>query len=84
VSKDRLREAVALEVVRLLKEVREKQGLSMNAVAERSGLSQSMVSLVERDLRNPTLDVLLRIGDALGVEIGEIITRARRNIVRGK
>jgi transcriptional regulator with XRE-family HTH domain len=80
VSKDRLRQAVALEVVRLLKEERQKQNLSMNAVAERSGLSQSMVSLVERDLRNPTLDALLRIGDALNIEIGAVITKARLNV----
>jgi len=84
VSKDRLRESVALEVVRLLRCEREKQALSMNVVAERAGLSQSMVSLVERDLRNPTLDVLLRIGDALSVEIGAIITRAQHNITSRK
>ena len=50
----------------------------MNAVAERSGLSQSMISLVERDLRNPTLDTLLRIADVLEIDLGKIISQARK------
>ncbi len=33
----------------------------MNMVAERAGLSQQMVSYVEREMRNPTLETLLRI-----------------------
>jgi transcriptional regulator with XRE-family HTH domain len=77
VSKDRLRDAIVSNVVRLLREGREKRGLSMNVVAQRSGLSHSIVSLVERDLRNPTLDTLLRIAEAIEVDLGKIITRAR-------
>lgn len=75
-SKNSLRDAIAANVVRLLREEREKRGLSMNVVAQRSGLSHSIVSLVERDLRNPTLDTLLRIAEAIGIDLGEIITRA--------
>ena len=75
-SKDRLREAVISRVIHLLREEREKQGLSMNMVAQRSGLSQAMISLVERDLRNPTLDTLLRIAEVLEVDLGKIITHS--------
>lgn len=79
-SKNSLREAIAANVVRLLREEREKRGLSMNAVAQRSGLSQSIVSLIERDLRNPTLDTLLRIAEAIEIDLGEILVRARKEI----
>lgn len=75
-SKNSLRDVIAANVVRLLREEREKHGLSMNKVAQRSGLSHSIVSLIERDLRNPTLDTLLRIAEAIGIDLGEIITRA--------
>ena len=75
-SKNNLRDAIAANVVRLLREEREKHGLSMNVVAQRAGLSHSIVSLIERDLRNPTLDTLLRIAGAIGIDLGEIITRA--------
>jgi len=71
-------------VVRLLREEREKSGVSMNALAQRSGLSQSMVSLVERDLRNPTLDTLFRIADALEIDLADIIRRAKNAAARGK
>jgi transcriptional regulator with XRE-family HTH domain len=80
VQKNNLREAIAANVVRLLREEREKRGLSMNVVAQRSGLSHSIVSLVERDLRNPTLDTLLRIAESIEVDLGDILTRAQKEI----
>jgi transcriptional regulator with XRE-family HTH domain len=80
VSKNNLRDAIAANVVRLLREEREKRGLSMNVVAQRAGLSHSIVSLVERDLRNPTLDTLLRITEAIEIDLGDILTQARKEI----
>ena len=67
-------------MVRLLKKEREKRGLSMNVVAQRSGLSHSIISLIERDMRNPTLDTLLRIADAIGVDLGKILMQARKEL----
>jgi transcriptional regulator with XRE-family HTH domain len=55
----------------------------MELLAERAGLSQSMISLVERDLRNPTLDTLLRIADVLRVELPEILSKAKEAAIRG-
>ena len=80
VAKHNLREAIAANVVRLLREEREKRGLSMNVVAQRSGLSHSIISLIEHDLRNPTLDTLLRISEAIEIDLGQIITRAQKEI----
>ena len=79
-SKNNLREAIIANVVRLLREEREKRGLSMNVVAQRSGLSHSIVSLIERDLRNPTLDTLLRIAEAIEIDLGTILIRARKEV----
>jgi transcriptional regulator with XRE-family HTH domain len=50
----------------------------MTVVAERAGLSQQMVSYVEREMRIPSLDTLLRIGNALDLDTGELITRAEK------
>ena len=77
-SKDSIREAVISQVIQLLHNERKRQKLSMNAVAKRSGLSQSMVSLVERNLRNPTLDTLLRIAGVLRIDLGPVISRAHK------
>jgi transcriptional regulator with XRE-family HTH domain len=49
----------------------------MNQIAQCSGLSQSMISLVEHNLRNPTLDTLLRICDALGIDFETVLRRAK-------
>lgn len=78
----RSQQAVCARVVRILRDEREKQGLSMNAVAERSGLSQQMVSYVEREMRNPTLETLLRIAAVLEVHLDDVIRRARQSVER--
>ena len=74
--KQQFRDAVSSEVARILQEERAKQGLSMNAVSERAGLSRTMIGFVEKELRNPTLDTLLRISGALGIDLVEVLSRA--------
>jgi transcriptional regulator with XRE-family HTH domain len=63
-------------VASLLKKARENKKLSMNRLAEASGLSQQMVSYVERNMRNPSLDTLLRLSSALGINLGRVINKA--------
>ena len=79
-SKQSLREAVCAEVVRLLVEERKKQGISGNALASRAGLSQSLISTIENQPWNPTLDTLLRICEVLNVDLGEVIQKAAQKI----
>jgi len=71
-------DAVCANLARILRAEREKQGLSMNVVAQRAGLSQQMVSYVEREMRNPTIETLLRISAALEIDLGDILQRAQR------
>ncbi|HWX17264.1 MAG TPA: helix-turn-helix transcriptional regulator [Chthoniobacterales bacterium] len=70
--------AISLEVVRLLKKERIRSGISMNRLAEKAGLSQSMVSLLERGMRTPTLDTLLRISAALNVDLSKLLKRGSK------
>jgi transcriptional regulator with XRE-family HTH domain len=64
-------------VAQLLKEEREKRKLSMTLLAARAGLSQQMVSYVERGMRNPTLDTLIRITDAMEVDLPDLLKSAK-------
>ena len=73
---DRKRRIFCSQVARILREERQKRGLSMTVVAERAGLSQQMVGYVEREIRTPGLDTLLRITDAIGVEVADVVVRA--------
>jgi len=50
----------------------------MNEVAERAGLSQQMVSYVEREMRNPTLETLLRITAAIEIDLARVLARAQK------
>ena len=56
----------------------------MERLAEKAGLSTSMISLFERDLRNPTLDTLLRIAEVMDVDLGRLIQRATAEARRAK
>lgn len=64
-------------IVRLLREERERQGLSKYAIEQRAGVSQQMVGYVERGLRKPSLEVAIRIASALSVQIEDVIRQAR-------
>ena len=70
-------ETLRSEIIRLLREERELRKLSKYAVSQRSGVSQSMLSLVERGLRNPTMELVLRIADGIGADLPAIIKKAR-------
>ena len=71
-------------MARLLRQEREKQGLSMNLVAERAGLSQQMVSYVEREMRNPTLETLLRMAAALEIDLAKVLQTAEKMTSKSK
>jgi len=62
------------ELISLLKKRRGK--MSMTVLAQKSGVSLSMISFVERGLRNPTLDKLLDIADALEVDLWKLLREA--------
>ena len=70
--------AVGAELARLLKAAREERGLSLNVVGERAGLSYQMVSYVERELRTPTVETLVRIASALEVDPAKILDQAMK------
>jgi transcriptional regulator with XRE-family HTH domain len=73
-------QAVCAETIRLLKTERQRRKLSKYIVWKRSGVSQSMLSLVERGLRNPTLELTLRIADGIGADLTVLIKKAQVNI----
>lgn len=63
----------------LLKRERQLQGMTMTDLAKAAELSQQMVSYVERGMRSPTLDTLLRMAQGLGVELWEVLREASKN-----
>ncbi len=74
--KDYIYKRIVERVVDALRMERERLGISMSTVAKKAGMSQSMMSLVERNLRSPTLDTLLRIAITLEFDLGKAISKA--------
>jgi len=63
-----------------LKAERERRKLSKYFIAQESGLSPQMVGYVERGLRNPTLETVLRMAEAMDVEFEKILKQARKEV----
>jgi transcriptional regulator with XRE-family HTH domain len=81
---DTSRAAISAQVAHLLSEERKKCGLSMNRLAEKAGISQSLVSAIEKGPWNLTLDTLLRIAEVLEINAGDILGQAIRDVQKSK
>jgi transcriptional regulator with XRE-family HTH domain len=57
-----------------LRRLRVKKGLSLERLAKQSGVSRAMLSQVELGYSAPTINVIWRIANALGVPFGALLT----------
>jgi transcriptional regulator with XRE-family HTH domain len=73
-------QAICVKALVLLKEERERRKLSKYFVAQESGLSPQMIGYVESGDRNPTLETVLRMAEAIGVNFEDVIKQARKEI----
>lgn len=55
-----------------VRELRARRGISLEALAEKSGVSKSMISLVERGESSPTAVVLEKLATGLGVMLASL------------
>jgi transcriptional regulator with XRE-family HTH domain len=56
-----------------VKHLRTARGWSLEALANASGVSRSMLSQIEREQANPTLAVTFRIARAFGMTLGDLV-----------
>ena len=54
--------------------IRKEKGLTQEALAEKSGLSQQYISGLENGLRNPTIVTLHELASALGISHVDLVT----------
>ncbi|CAG9168397.1 HTH-type transcriptional regulator SutR [Cupriavidus laharis] len=57
-----------------LQALRQQQQLSLDDLSRRAGVSKSMLSQIERNLTNPTVAVLWRLANALGVNLADLLS----------
>lgn len=65
--------AIRRLVGRNLKRFREASGLSQEALAFECGLHRTYVSGVERGVRNPTVEVLAKLAEPLGIQPWQLL-----------
>lgn len=70
------RGADPLALGRRLRHHRRQAGLTLAGLAERVGLSASALSLIENGRREPRLSVLAGLAEALGVDLGALLSGA--------
>ncbi len=63
-------------IARNLKRLRTRQGLSLERLSARSGVSRSMLGQVELGHSNPTINILWKIARALGVPFSALTAAA--------
>jgi transcriptional regulator with XRE-family HTH domain len=66
-------EAITRHLGGRVKQLRGERGWSLEALATASGVSRSMLSQIEREQANPTLAVTLRIAQAFGMSLGDLL-----------
>lgn len=67
-----------------LKRARESAGMSQERLAFAAGVHRTYISLLERDKKSPTLNVLLRICKALGVSAAQVVARIEKSDHEGR
>jgi transcriptional regulator with XRE-family HTH domain len=60
----------------VLRRHREAMKLSQESLAEKAGLHPTYIGLVERGLRNPSLNVSKSLASALGLSLSKLIGEA--------
>lgn len=66
---------------RQLRILRQRQGLSVQALSKRASVSFGLISQLERGLGNPTYGALHRLSGALGVPLAQLIAGADRDLM---
>ena len=62
--------------------LRRERGLTLDGLAERSGVSRAMISKLERGEKNPTLVVAAKVAEGLGVSLSQLLgVEEKRQIV---
>lgn len=58
-----------LDVIKAIIEARTSQNLTQKQLAERTGINQADISKLENGTRNPTINLLKRLADGMGMAL---------------
>lgn len=61
-----------------IKRIRKEQGISQEKLALKANVDRSYMSEVERCLANPSIEAILKIGNALNVQPSELLESGKK------
>lgn len=70
-----------VELSQRLRQLRKEKHLTQTQVAVRVGVTASMISSYETDIRTPSPEVLLRLADLLGTTTDHLLGREERRML---
>jgi transcriptional regulator with XRE-family HTH domain len=62
----------------LLRKCRKEKKMTLKIVAEKASISEGFLSQVENDVNSPSVDTLIRICNAIGINPGDLINQASK------
>jgi transcriptional regulator with XRE-family HTH domain len=62
-----------------LRKARKAAGLTQEQLAYKAEIHPTYVSILERDKKSPTLEMLFRLCDAIGIRASDIIARVEES-----
>jgi transcriptional regulator with XRE-family HTH domain len=73
-----LEHPITIEVIRStiasnLKRYRAQQGVAQEKLALMAGVDRTMVSKIERELTNPSIETLLKLANVLGITVSALL-----------
>lgn len=66
-------EQVRSDLARNVKALRQSRGLAQERLALEAGIDRTMLSKIEREVTNPSLETLLKLANHLNVSISDLL-----------
>ncbi|MDR0879001.1 MAG: XRE family transcriptional regulator [Treponema sp.] len=78
-AKEPVNEHIKYQFGEKIRAIRERRGLTLREVALKAGVSESLVSQIERNKVSPAIDTLLALADALDLDLEYLFADYRRD-----
>ena len=66
-----------------LRRIRKEKGLTQKALGEKVDVSESMIGMIENGARNPSFELLLKLGEALDCSVDDLLRGEKKPATNG-
>lgn len=66
---------ITQKIINALMKEKERRGITNYTISQKTGVSQSSLSNIQKHLQDPSLSMTILIADAIGINLSEIIKK---------